>query len=167
MVSLGFRSLKTAETSVPKPPPTKAWIAVSLKRNVAVGPVHVLLTPMGGQSMVVGSINGTSPQHGLIASFLRDKGRFPSWGGFAVDPGQSYTVALTGRNSADVEHTSAPSAAFVPAAGAIVDLALELWAMVDTGAFRNIRAWSGKSPAPWWFEPSLGAARCRGSGPRR
>jgi hypothetical protein len=126
MVSLGFRSLKTVETVVPKPPPTKAWISVSLKRNVAIGPVHVLLTRTGGQPMVVGSINGTSPQHGLIAFFLRDKGRFPSWGGYAVEPGQSYTVALAGRDPANVERTSVPSAVFTPEAGAIVDLALEL-----------------------------------------
>lgn len=43
LVALGFRSAKTAESVTPRPPATKAWVAVSLRRKKAVGPAYVLV----------------------------------------------------------------------------------------------------------------------------
>src|SRR5215813_1961306 len=78
LVALGYRQQRTPEAVAPKPPPTKAWIAVRLQRRKAVGPVTVLMgTPPQASDPppLVGVISGTS-RPGL-RYFLADPGRFP------------------------------------------------------------------------------------------
>ena len=48
MQSLGFRATSEETARVPKPAPDKAWIAVTLRRRNAVGPVQVAVKPAAG-----------------------------------------------------------------------------------------------------------------------
>jgi hypothetical protein len=134
LVTLGFREVKTAEQVIPKPAPTRAWISVSLTRDRARGPVDVLIGPQANP-LVAGTIGGSSRSVGmfwLLTYFVRDYGRFPTAGGFAVDPGKAVTVRLRGLdkdkvNDKDVVITSPVwSADDGLAAGAIVDLRMKL-----------------------------------------
>ncbi|MFZ5783268.1 MAG: hypothetical protein ACOY4R_23950 [Pseudomonadota bacterium] len=130
LIALGFREVKTAEEVAPRPPPTVAWISVSLTRDLARGPVDVLIGPAAAPR-VAGTIAGASRSAGLfwlLTYFVRDYGRFPTAGGFSVTPGTAVSVQLRGRHkdtgsqiSSDV--WSAPEGL---AAGAIVDLTLKL-----------------------------------------
>ena len=123
LVGLGFREVKTAEQVVAKPPPTHAWISVALTRNHAKGPVDVHVS-QAGIVVVAGTITGTSRRLGPLTYFIRDYGRFPPSGGFAVNPNTPVTVQLVGvdQNNNPVQSViwTAPGLA----AGAIVDLRL-------------------------------------------
>ncbi|MBV8048301.1 MAG: hypothetical protein JO171_14175, partial [Paludibacterium sp.] len=74
MVSLGFRQIRTPETTTPKPPLDKGWISVSVERTNAIkGPVTVGIgVETGGNIPVVASID-CSARPGL-GYFLRDRG---------------------------------------------------------------------------------------------
>ena len=128
LVALGFRSVKTAEQAAPRPPRTEAWIAVRLLRKDAVGPVAVLVGPDGAQTPVAGTITGSSSERGLIRFFLRDYGRFPTAGGYAVapDPAKLYRVHLVGRDKDSNPISSLVWGPNALAPGAIVDIELKL-----------------------------------------
>jgi hypothetical protein len=123
LIGLGFRQVKTVEEVVAKPPPTHAWISVALTRNNAKGPVDVNVG-QAGTVVVAGTIASSSRRLGILTYFIRDYGRFPPSGGFAVNPNIPVTVQLIGvdENNAIVQSPiwSAPGLA----AGAIVDLRL-------------------------------------------
>ncbi len=125
LVALGFRSVKTAEQTTPKPPPSEAWVSVRLIRKAAKGRVAVLIGPTGA-TQVVGTINASWHRIPLLSFFLRDYGRFPTAGGFALAPGAiAYEVVLKG----DVGAAPRESKKWGPyplAPGAIVDIDLEL-----------------------------------------
>jgi hypothetical protein len=126
LVALGYRELKTPETA-PKPPPTRAWLAVRAKRvKAAPGDIEVFLgKPSGiaGLPPRVGTIPGNSGS-GVLAYFLSDRGRFPPYGGFEVDPASGpYSVVLRSRGPKPAEVTWGPEDV---AAGAIVDITLEI-----------------------------------------
>lgn len=130
LVALGFREVKTAEEVAPRPPPTAAWISVSLTRALAKGPVDVLVGP-APTLRVAGTIAGSSRSAGvlwLLTYFVRDYGRFPTAGGFAVTPGTAVTVQLRGthKDTGDQIESALWSAPDGLAAGAIVDLTLKL-----------------------------------------
>jgi hypothetical protein len=130
LVSLGFREVKTAEQVAPKPPPTHAWISVSLTRDLARGPVDVLIGPQANPS-VAGTIGGSSHPTGLfwlLTYFVRDYGRFPTVGGFPVAPGVAVAVQLRGvhKDTGAAIESQTWSAANGLAAGAIVDLIMKL-----------------------------------------
>jgi hypothetical protein len=129
LVALGFRSVKTAEQATPKPPKTEAWISVRLLRKDAVGPVAVLIGPDGAQTPVAGTISGSSSEWGLMRFFLRDYGRFPTAGGYAItpDPAKLYKVYVAGRDKDG--NLLSSSVAWGPnalAPSAIVDIELTL-----------------------------------------
>ena len=101
--TLGFRAAASEQPPPPKPPEREAWIAVTLVRQSAVGPVSVFIGPAGNPA-VAGTISGVSAGRSLWRYLVRDKGRFPQSGGFTVGPG-SYEVFLRGidRSGATVE----------------------------------------------------------------
>jgi hypothetical protein len=130
LVALGYRELKTPETT-PKPPPTKAWMAVRAKRLKAkAGDIEVFL----GRQPAAGAANRLPPRVGtipgstggnLLAYFLSDRGRFPRYGGFELDPASGpYAVVLRGTDGTlPVETSWGPQDV---AAGAIVNITIEV-----------------------------------------
>ena len=127
LVALGFRSVKTADQAAPKLPPTEAWISVRLIRAAAVGPVNVLIGKKDEALPVSGTITGSSSTSALRRFFLRDYGRFPTAGGFAVSPGtQLYEVKLKGVDKEGKEIESAHWGPYPLAPKAIVDIELRL-----------------------------------------
>ncbi|MGO4123850.1 hypothetical protein AB4Z01_05590 [Inquilinus sp. YAF38] len=123
LVALGFRQVSTPATA-PKPPPTKAWIAVRAVREPADrGDVDVMIGPMQTLSDTtqkppfVGTIKGKTGL-GFLSFFARDRGRFPSYGGFEVDPGSELIVVLK------FKERQAVWGPHKPGAGAIIDLDL-------------------------------------------
>jgi hypothetical protein len=128
LVSLGFRQVSTPQTQ-PKPPPTKAWIAVrAVRKPDTKGNIEVLIGPMltlqdGTQEPpYIETIRGSSGR-GLLSFFARDRGRSPSYGGHEVDPSQEIYVWL---RSLDAPMRKAAWGPHKPAPGAIIDLDLEV-----------------------------------------
>jgi hypothetical protein len=128
LVALGFRSVKTAEQTAPRPPRTEAWIAVRLIRVNAVGPVTVLIGTDPANLPAAGTIAGSSSSHPFLQYFLRDYGRFPTTGGFAVTPvaGQTYLVRIVGKNAAGGDIGPTTWGPHPLALGALVDVDLSL-----------------------------------------
>lgn len=129
LVALGFRQVSTPETQ-PKPRPDKAWISVrAVRKKLKEGSIDVLIGPLGTlqdgtkEPPFVGTIRGKSGL-GILAFFARDRGRYPSYGGFEVDPAQDICVTLKSDKANPKEiavwgpHKLAP--------GAVVDLDLEV-----------------------------------------
>ncbi|MGO6847959.1 hypothetical protein ELH67_33210 (plasmid) [Rhizobium ruizarguesonis] len=127
LVALGFRQVNTPQNA-PKPPPTKAWIAVRAIRdaNDEGGDIDVMIGPMQTLSNApaeppyVGIIKGRSDR-GILSFFVRDMGRFPAYGGFELDPAQELVVVL--------KHTNGMEKKWGPhkvGAGAIIDLDLKI-----------------------------------------
>ncbi len=127
LVALGFRSVRTAEQTAPKPPATEAWISVRLIRVDAKGPVDVLIGPEDAALSVAGTITGSSRSSAIYRFFLRDFGRFPTAGGFAVTPtAQPYKVKLAGLDSNGNPIFSREWGPYQLAPKAIVDIELKL-----------------------------------------
>lgn len=125
MVALGFRQARTPETVAPAPPANKGWISVSIVRTAAImGPVTVAIgvaDPNTQQVPVIASIDrSTRPGYRY---FLRDRGRFPGSGGYAVAKGDNITVKVSALNSDNtkppIQKTWGPHTI---ADGAIIDL---------------------------------------------
>lgn len=122
MVALGVRQARTPETVTPRPPANKGWISVSIVRTANIeGPVTVAIgvKNAANQVPVVASLEGsTRPGYRY---FLRDRGRFPGSGGYAVAKGDNVTVEVRAldKAKAEVVQTWGPS---IIADGAIIDL---------------------------------------------
>jgi hypothetical protein len=123
--ALGFRPAGSQEEAVATPPRTEAWIAVTLIRDQAVGPVNVMIGPPGAPA-VAGTISGTTRGRSWWRWLLRNKGRFPPGGGHRVAPGGPYEVTLTGMNNAGQPVSSATWGPRTLAPGALVDIELLL-----------------------------------------
>jgi hypothetical protein len=137
--SLGFRLPSATIDAKPTPPPTLGWIAVTLYRKKAIGPVHVIsqfVSPTGqpGEAEVIGTITGSSIAGGtgllgllkrFARFFLRADGRFPSIGGASVAPG-TYKVWLEGRGDKEILRTDPAWGPYAIAAGSLIDITLEL-----------------------------------------
>lgn len=128
LVSLGFRSMRSAEQIAPKPPPKEAWIAVRLVRDKAVGPVVASIGPEGTTLPVAGMIEGSSRKNGLLRYFLVDRGRFPVVGGHSLTPedGKRYVVQLDGFDEKGAPLGAAKWGPYAIAPGAIIDLDIRL-----------------------------------------
>lgn len=126
MIALGLRSVKTEVEATAKPQPNEAWIAASLKRVAAKGPVQVLVGPDKGTAAVAGMITGYAKKGSVLRFLLRDYGRFPTAGGYSVTPGTAYTVQLKGEDHSGNPLESKVWGPAVLAAGAIVDIELTL-----------------------------------------
>ena len=75
---------------------------------------------------MAGTITGTSKGNRGLRYFLRDQGRFPTAGGYSVDPAKQYKIQLKGVDKTGKEISSAVWGPYEFAKGAIVDLELAL-----------------------------------------
>lgn len=125
LVTLGFRSVRTPETVVPKPPATKAWISVHMTRDQSVGPVAVEIQSGGGGFTCLYMFHGLDRRPPFLAWLLRDPHRFPGWGGFSVDHSVAHTIRLSGKDRAGTA-ISTVSGPFTLGAGAILDIEAKL-----------------------------------------
>ena len=101
MAALNLRQNRSAEEVTPKPPPTKAWIALKVKLKEATEIVEVILQettpPTAAATRLMGVIH---PSHFLVRLakyFWRDVRRLPRSGGYVVDPHVEYTIVVRGR----------------------------------------------------------------------
>jgi hypothetical protein len=125
MVTLGMRSVRTAETLQDKPPPTKAWLAVQgyvVTANVVTIDVGI---KKGTETTfkLLGRLSGLRAPGTIRWPFFRDRSRLPSYGGFYVEPGVEFTVELQGKDKAD-QVVGGPQkfGPYMPAQGAIIDI---------------------------------------------
>lgn len=144
---LGIRLPNASDADVPRPPVTKAWLAVLLKRRQARGPVQVEIAAVGAPAAadpaagpdaplsaadpaplweVCGTISGNAHVSHAAQFFLRDYGRFPTAFGWPVEPGTSYLLRLTGFDAAGQPVESVPYGPLTLATGASVDIDLTL-----------------------------------------
>jgi hypothetical protein len=143
LVSLGFRSVRTAETIQQKPPPDKAWLAVEVTRTPRKGDqpaVDVLLESIAnnvasGPQLLTRLKHTRWPVIGRLP-FIRGTGRFPAWGGHPLEPGVTYKVYIQQAPAQVPQGQQAPAqvpqgqqapdlillAEFKPAKGAIIDV---------------------------------------------
>ena len=132
LVAFGFREVKRADDLTPKPAPQHAWLAVTLKRKSAVGPVLVRIgqaaqAPTDPTSLpIAGSIIGTSSGGGFLRYFVRDKGRFPPSGGYTLDKDTDYWMMLQGQDATGAQIASPVWGPAKLAGRAIVDLDVSL-----------------------------------------
>jgi hypothetical protein len=98
LVSLGFRSATRAEEVRPKPPREYAWLSVRLLRKAESGtaPVRVMLSKDGEPYQLIGMIDGIRSPQGFLRWLLRDRTRFPTAAGHAVEGDHRYSVMLEG-----------------------------------------------------------------------
>ena len=137
LVALGYREVKTPATTAPQPAKGKAWLAVSVARSSegAVGPVKIFvcgpdkidqgpdgLPRVRPETPLAGMIDGPSLS-GLRGFFMRDRGRYPNYGGCEVAIDTPLAVVLEGSKAGDVTVTKqwGPHSFAV---GAVVDLKL-------------------------------------------
>ena len=128
LIALGFRSMRSAEAIVPKPPHKEAWIAVRLIRDKAVGSVTASIGIEGDKPAVAGIISGTSGKNRLLRYFLVDRGRFPTVGGYAInrEDGKSYFVQLDGVDAQRQPLAPVKWGPYPIAPAAIIDIELRL-----------------------------------------
>jgi hypothetical protein len=148
MVALNLRQNRKAENIAPKPPKTKAWVALKVHRNLAERIVEITQqsTPVVDGSTpqrLMGVIRPQNVLQRLAKYFWRDVERVPMTAGIEVDPGFEYTFIIRGVNEHDEviycdasgvllkkkeekeEYTPTPRS-YVFAAGAIVDFEVTL-----------------------------------------
>jgi len=129
-VALGFRSVVTHADIAPKPPRTEGWISVTLLRKGAIGPVDVLIgappAVPATRSPIAGTIIGGTRLTKFVRLFLRDAGRFPMSGGYAVPAGSLCQVHLRGVDQSGKAVESRVWGPETIAPGAIIDIELEL-----------------------------------------
>jgi hypothetical protein len=126
MVTLGFRSVRTAETLQDKPPPTKAWLAVqAYKTTATIETVEVRIKKAGEANFsVLAVLRGLRKSRWTFRwPFFLDKSRYPSYGGIPVEPGVQFEVQLQGKDSAENDVGGPVNAgSYAPAAGALIDV---------------------------------------------
>lgn len=125
MVALGLRDKSSAADTPPTPPPSKAWIAVNVRRVKAVGPIQVKVRDLGPSSGVpnapapiAGTVGGQRPS--LADILFRNPNRFPANGGYTLLPGNVYVITAEGLDAAG-QPVSDLGGQYVFAPGAIVD----------------------------------------------
>jgi len=131
MVALGFRSLRSQEDVVPRPPQNRAWVAVLLKRSQAVGDVFVQIQEIGPAA---GVANAPAPIAGIIRDkrsqisglLFRQKNRFPPNGGHTVSTGTIYSITINAIDNQGHQLTANANERYVFAPGAIVDIEVTL-----------------------------------------
>lgn len=122
MVTLGFRSVRTAETVQVRPPPTKAWLAVRFVRDQAVdGPVEFQLQSGQGGYVSLYVFHRKDRRPPFLRWLLRDPLRFPGSGGYSLAPGEQYKVRLVG-HGIDGREVAQEMGPFTLAPGAIYDI---------------------------------------------
>ena len=132
MLALGLRSLKKDDLTPPKPPPDKAWVAVVVHRQNAVGDISVKLQDLGPASAIPNAPAAIAGTVGKLPSLkellFRNANRFPQNGGHTVVPGNAYKIAVEGRDNQGKAVTAVPpfDDVYVFAPGAIVNFEVTL-----------------------------------------
>ncbi len=100
MVALGYRQRSENADPAPAPPPDNAWITVSVRRNLSVGPVRIAVTEVAIGGDKVPSLAGValSRRRSLASMLVRNVNRFPANGGYPVTPGLPYEVRVLGKD---------------------------------------------------------------------
>jgi len=130
MVALGFRDPSRERHHTPQPPKTQAWLAIRVTRKNAVGPITVSVTkststpPSATPPELAGTL--TTTRASLRDLFLRNRDRFPQSGGYVVEPGKAYELALDARDAAGNPMPSPINGTYAFAPGAIVDFEVTL-----------------------------------------
>lgn len=122
MKTLGLRTAKDP-SAAERPKTTSAWITVSPKVMKAAGTITVIAV---GQDNVERSL-GTIPdpasgrRSGLLSYFVRNNGRFPSSGGFEIQPGE-WAIRVDSQDKTGQKLSSEAWGPYQIAPGAIIDL---------------------------------------------
>lgn len=121
MVALGFRAVRTVDSVQLKPPPKKAWLAVYLRADKAVTAHISLSTDNGATFVLLHRLLVLPAKESPQIPFLRDKGRFPGFGGYQLQPGTAYVVRVEGFNEKRAS-TRKADYELTPGEGAIIDI---------------------------------------------
>lgn len=127
--ALGFRANRETRPE-PAPPENEAWVAVKVRRNNAVGLVHVVVSkvdlPAGevAPPAIAGSVSFSRPRIGEL--LFRSVDRFPQNGGYVVKPNEVYRILVEGTDAKGGRLTRLDDRYFVFAPRAIVDFQVEI-----------------------------------------
>ncbi|MBX5212560.1 hypothetical protein [Rhizobium sp. NZLR11] len=108
MVALNLRENRKIEDVAPKPPQTKAWVAMKIRRKKAVNVVEVMqqvkpFVDAGSPRQLLGVVHAQSIVGRLRKYFWRDVSRVPMSAGIEVDPKMEYAFIIHGRDSAGTD----------------------------------------------------------------
>lgn len=124
--ALGFRSLQGDEVRLPRPRPTEAWLAVSLKRKKSIdGPVQVFLTRDNEGERLIGTITGMKAPR-ILARLRTNPMRYPTVAGFPVPADSTVIVQLRDPTLPSGQDKSDSWGPYTIAGGAIIDFDLVL-----------------------------------------
>ncbi len=130
MVTLGLRSIRTAESLQDKPPPTKAWISFqAFGKSELVKTVEVRIKKVGDTSFKLMTVlyGIRKSRWSLRNLLLLDRSRYPSYGGISWEPGIGFEVEFQGYDEkGDSRGAVIPRGPYLPAAGALVDVVVTL-----------------------------------------
>jgi hypothetical protein len=127
LIALGFRYVRTPETTAPKAPPDKAWLAVRAVEGKSRGDLLVYLNSPGADHALLGVIKGRSKPNSPLSWFITDRGRVPGYGGHTVDPDKDYTIDVHGRDENGLPlKLEPPIGPLKFAKGAVVDIDVKL-----------------------------------------
>jgi hypothetical protein len=115
--TLGFRQVRTPETTTPKPPPNRAYISVRALAGTTPGPLSVYFGAQGTPALL-GVIAGRS-QTSFFSWMVPDRGRLPSYGGHTVaDFTQTYELTVRAADGTTIVYSVPP---FRLEAGSLID----------------------------------------------
>jgi hypothetical protein len=127
MRALGYRSAAADEAPKQVAPRGKAWIAVHVRRDKAVGPVLITVrrtddraTDPRAPAPIAGSIGFDRP--GILELLLQNPNRFPRSGGYELLADQIYEIGISARGPEGEIADPLKGQKFAFADGAIVDL---------------------------------------------
>jgi len=131
LVKLGYRQPVSAEVVAPKPPKSKAWVAVKIDRKDAVGDIEIRL-----QELKPADVNSPTPLASIIQPtstlatiwyvFFRDQNRFPQSGGHEVKVGYEYKLEVVGKDKDEEPLSALDGKTYTFADGAIIDFHVTL-----------------------------------------
>lgn len=106
MVNLGFREVRTVADIEPQPPNDVAWLSVRLvPEKDFVGPVVLSIQRENGPILGLHVFNQAKDwRPRLLRWMLRDRLRFPSWGGYPLDPTGEYTLYISWKDSNETKN---------------------------------------------------------------
>ena len=128
MYALGYRNDRREQEMAKTPTSGKAWVSVRVLRVAGARDVFVKIKRVGAPgdtspAPIAGTIGGERPSLGEL--LFRNPDRFPQNGGYTVEPGVVYNIAVTGK-TADGDELQAMGEDYVFADRAIVDFRVVL-----------------------------------------
>ncbi|MEM8542261.1 MAG: hypothetical protein AAGF25_15010 [Pseudomonadota bacterium] len=96
MRALGYRRPVSIDDDLP--PADRAWVAINVKRGSGSDSLQIAITPQCGdasnQPAIAGTVFANRPK--LMSLLTTNNNRFPRNGGYEVEPGKSYRIAVIG-----------------------------------------------------------------------